>query len=98
MERGHRARRERGYLRRTSLLYRPPYLFRCAASSVISGIQLANTAYDTQTRETRPTPARPTPRKAVCRVWGGTVPATSGVPTDCGTWAGPCKAKDYRPR
>lgn len=34
-----------GYLRRTSLLYRPPYLLRCAASSVISGIQLANTAY-----------------------------------------------------
>jgi hypothetical protein len=33
------------YLFLTSLLYFPPYLFRCAASSVISGIQLANTAY-----------------------------------------------------
>lgn len=34
-----------GYLRPRSRLYWPPYLQRFAASSVISGIQLANTAY-----------------------------------------------------
>lgn len=34
-----------GYLRPRSRLYWPPYLLRFAASSVISGIQLANTAY-----------------------------------------------------
>lgn len=37
------------YLLRTSLLYVPPYLFLCAANSVISGIQLANTAYTQDT-------------------------------------------------
>jgi len=36
---------EGGYLRPRSRLYWPPYLLRFAASSVISGIQLANTAY-----------------------------------------------------
>lgn len=62
-ERGGAARR--GYLRRTSLLYRPPYLLRCAASSVISGIQLANTAY-TELRVSRPPPATLATRRAVC--------------------------------
>lgn len=41
----HQNHRPFVYLRPRSRLYAPPYLHRFPASSVISGIQLANTAY-----------------------------------------------------
>lgn len=37
---------------RRSRLYAPPYLFLCAAKAVISGIQLAKTAYTVQRKST----------------------------------------------
>lgn len=87
-----------GYLRRTSLLYRPPYLFRCAASSVISGIQLANTAYDTQqhrevsSRAPGPPPrARPAPPLAHEAVCDECRLSACGCVWVCGTWV-PCRA------